>query len=509
MEKRLHDMLETFSLWFFLDLAKVLAAFLCLWGFYLLKLGRGKRLLDKIPGYKDWPIVGDVLHLKRDPVEFYDQVIELLTEARLRKITTCKIRIGIWAIICLYTPEDSEKLLRSNVLIDKSDDYEYLHPWLGFGLLTSTGAKWKTRRRMLTPSFHFNILQDFLLTMNNHAATLKDKLQEDACDKGSTDVFPIITLNSLDMICDTAMGVDMGALHDGESDYVKAVYLVKEAVAVRQRTPWYWPDFIYNSLPVGRKVNKAIDTMHQYAYKVIRERQEMKGEVEFGGKHKAFLDILLECRDEHGNALTDEEIREEVDTFMFEGHDTVSAATAHTVHLLGANLDAQRRCQKELDEIMDSPRDFTMDDLAKMTYLDWCIKESLRLFPSVPWFGRALAEDTDFGGYTVPKGTTAAVFTISLHRDPAIFPDPETFDPTRFSPDKCANRHPYAYVPFSAGPRNCIGQKFAMMELKVIMATILLNFNLVSTQKRDEVKPNPGLVLQPSAGIWVKLSSRT
>ena len=163
-----------------------------------------------------------------------------------------------------------------------------------------------------------------------------------------------------------------------------------------------------------------------------------------GARHKAFLDTLLECRDEEGQGLTDDDIREEVDTFMFEvrlsssdysiscplclindpsslkGHDTVSAATAHTVYLLGANPEAQRRCQQELDEILsecllvvarrcrdarlhysvlsvDGARDIEFEDLNKMNYLEWCIKESLRLYPSVPWFARKLNEETDFG----------------------------------------------------------------------------------------------------------------
>lgn len=155
-----------------------------------------------------------------------------------------------------------------------------------------------------------------------------------------------------------------------------------------------------------------------------------------------------------------------------------------------------------------SDRPANMDDLKKLKYLDCVIKEALRLFPSVPFFARSLGEDCHINGFKVPKGANAIIITYALHRDPRYFPEPEEFRPERFLPENSVGRPPYAYVPFSAGLRNCIGQRFALMEEKVIMASILRNFNVEACQKREDLRPLGELILRPENGIVIKLEKR-
>ncbi|KAK3881462.1 hypothetical protein Pcinc_014118 [Petrolisthes cinctipes] len=172
----------------------------------------------------------------------------------------------------------------------------------------------------------------------------------------------------------------------------------------------------------------------------------------------AFLDILLEYSG-GVKGLSDEDIREEVDTFMFEGHDTTAAAISWSLFLLGHHPEIQAKVHEELDAILTSPdQPLGIAELRQMKYTENCIKEALRLLPSVPYLGRVLSEDLNICGNVIPAHTNVMISIYMIHREPVQFPDPEKFDPNRFLPENTRKSHPYAYIPFSAGPRNCIGR---------------------------------------------------
>ncbi|TNM85768.1 hypothetical protein fugu_008039 [Takifugu bimaculatus] len=219
--------------------------------------------------------------------------------------------------------------------------------------------------------------------------------------------------------------------------------------------------------------------------------------------------MLLKTTDEDGNKMSHRDIQEEVDTFMFRGHDTTAASMNWVLHLMGSHPEAQSKVHQELQEVFgESNRPITTEDLKKLKYLESVIKEALRLFPSVPFFARSLGEDCHINGFKVPKGANAVIITYALHRDPRYFPEPEEFRPERFLPENSVGRPPYAYLPFSAGLRNCIGQRFALIEEKVVLASILRKFNVEACQKREELRPVGELILRPEKGIWIKLEKR-
>ncbi|HEY6436604.1 MAG TPA: cytochrome P450, partial [Ignavibacteriaceae bacterium] len=151
-------------------------------------------------------------------------------------------------------------------------------------------------------------------------------------------------------------------------------------------------------------------------------------------RRMAFLDSLI---NEHfkNNSFTERDIREEVDTFMFEGHDTTAMAISWTLHLIGLNAEIQDKCHQELDNIFgdnDNQRSIDITDLRDMKYLEACIKEALRLFPSVPFVGRINEQEISVNGFIVPKGVTCLVFLYEVHRDQKYFPEPELYKPERF-----------------------------------------------------------------------------
>ncbi|NWZ65912.1 CP4V2 protein, partial [Acrocephalus arundinaceus] len=486
----------------------------------LMEYWRRWRMMNSIPGISPcYPVLGNALLLERKGEDFFKQLQFYAEE--FRSWPLFKLWIGPVPVMVLYHPDSVEVILSSSKHIEKSYLYEFLHPWLGTGLLTSTGEKWRSRRKMITPTFHFAILNDFLEVMNEQGNILVKKLEKHV-DKEPFDVFMDITLCALDIICETAMGRNVGAQKNKDSDYVSAIYRMSDLIQRRQMSPWLWPDFFYILFKEGREHKRNLNILHNFTDTVIAEKaeelksikqkkQDNDGNCEESGskKRKAFLDMLLNATDDEGKKLSYRDIREEVDTFMFEGHDTTAAAINWVLYLLGRNPEAQKKVHRELDEVFDNTERFvTTDDLKNLRYLECVVKEALRLYPSVPMFARTLREDCCIKGYQIPRGANVLVLTYALHRDPEVFPDPEEFRPERFFPENCKGRHPYAYVPFSAGPRNCIGQRFAQMEEKTLLALILRHFWVESCQKPEDLGLCGELILRPNNGIWIKLKRR-
>uniref|UniRef100_UPI00398F18C7 cytochrome P450 4T8 isoform X2 n=1 Tax=Pristiophorus japonicus TaxID=55135 RepID=UPI00398F18C7 len=243
---------------------------------------------------------------------------------------------------------------------------------------------------------------------------------------------------------------------------------------------------------------------------VIRQRKEtLKNEKELekinDKRYLDFLDILLCAKDEDEKGLSDEEIRAEVDTFMFEGHDTTASGISWLLYCLAQHPEHQQKCREEIQELMEEHKQIEWELLSKMPYITMCIKESLRLFPPVPGISRRLTKPlTFFDGRKLPEGCLVGVSIYCIHMNSMIWDNPEVFDPLRFSPENSMNRNPHAFIPFSAGPRNCIGQHFAMNEMKVAVALILSRFELEIDETKRPLKI-PELVLRSKNGIYLKI----
>ncbi|KAL1381302.1 hypothetical protein pipiens_003436 [Culex pipiens pipiens] len=271
-------------------------------------------------------------------------------------------------------------------------------------------------------------------------------------------------------------------------------------------------------LGLEARMNKVLKPIHAFTNGIIKQRRKLfhatvKNLEDFSeeniyfntNQRYALLDTLLAS--EARNQIDEDGVREEVNTFMFRGHDTTASAVTFIFFVVAEHPDVQQKLYDEIEASRPHSQ-YTVKDYNELRYMDRVIKECLRLYPPVPFIGRTVSEDSWFADRFVPKGSMANVHIWDLHRDPEQFPDPERFDPDRFLPESVEKRNPYAYVPFSAGPRNCIGQRFAMLELKSILTAVLREFRVLPVTKRDEIVFVADMVLRARDPIKVKFERR-
>ncbi|RVE46477.1 hypothetical protein evm_008887 [Chilo suppressalis] len=476
------------------------------------------RLIKKIPGPCDYFIIGNLLEYITTPVKIFGVTRRAAnTWKGIYRFWSCNI-----GAINILSPDHIEAIISTTKYNSKSVVYDFLQPWLQDGLLLSDGTKWQQRRKILTPAFHFSILQRFCLTIEENSRRMVDSLDKIADE--TIDVVPLMSEFTLNSICETAMGTRFSEeMADAGVSYKAAIHSIGKTVVKRVTNLIMHPKFVFNHSAVGIEQNKSIEIVQKFTKKVINERKafiEQYGvenldddidqyEFNMNSKRKrtAMLDLLIQAQKD--NLIDDRGIQEEVDTFMFEGHDTTACGLIYCLMLLSHHQQIQDKIFVELNTIFgDSDRNASYDDLSKMRYLECCIKESLRLYPPVPFIGRRITESTTLDGYKIPSGVFCHVHIYDLHRRAELFPDPLKYDPDRFLPENCVGRHPYAYIPFSAGPRNCIGQKFAMMEMKSSLSAILRRFVLKPVTQPWELCLAADLVLRSTKPIYVTFEKR-
>ncbi|XP_020289589.1 cytochrome P450 4C1-like [Pseudomyrmex gracilis] len=491
--------------------------FTLIYDFYLHHTKNG-RLIDLIPGLPGLPVVGSALMVQGSQEDVWN-LIRFYTEI---KYPIFKIWMGPVAAVSIRHPDDLEKVLNTTKHITKSKIYDFLRLWLNDGLLTSTGSKWHNRRKLLTPAFHFTILRQFLDILIEESDRMIKSLKDNE-EPVIKDLVPFLSKHTLNAICETAMGISLHSLDTFQEKYRKSIEDMGHFVIHRIQCPWLYSDLIFALSPTGRKQAKTLKILHGFTEKVIRERKlyhERTGgrylkniennistdDVEVTGiqkKRLAMLDLLIAASRE--NHITDLDIREEVDTFMFEGHDTTAMGVCFALLLLAEHKDIQDRVRTEINDVMkENKGELTMASLNNLSYLERCLKESLRLYPSVHFISRLNSEEIQCQSYTISANTILHLNIYGVHRDANFWPNPDVFDPDRFLPDQMQNRHSYCYLPFSAGPRNCIGQRFAMYEMKAMIASLIHHFYIEPVDLLKNLKIKADLILRPAHPVHVK-----
>uniref|UniRef100_A0A8C0GVW9 Cytochrome P450 n=1 Tax=Chelonoidis abingdonii TaxID=106734 RepID=A0A8C0GVW9_CHEAB len=410
----------------------------------------------------------------------------------------------IFWLDCIMAPEMIHCLVGSDLTSSFA-----LCSSIGQGLLILNGPKWFQHRRLLTPGFHYDLLKPYVTMMADSVCVMLDKWEQLIMQDKSVELFEHVSLMTLDSIMKSAFSYQSNCQTDSENLYIQTVMDLSLMVQQRIQTPLHHNHLVYWLSSQGRRFRKACRLAHKHTDKVIRERKEtLKDEQELEKiqtrRHLDFLDILLNAKDENGAGLSNEDLRAEVDTFMFEGHDTTASGISWLLYCMALHPEHQQRCREEIKDILGDRDTVQWDDFGKMTYTTMCIKETLRLYPPVPLVARELSAPVTFvDGRTLPKGLSVAKLNNSFITM-CLYHSLQVFNPLRFSPENSAGRHSYAFLPFAAGPRNCIGQQFAMNELKVALALTLLRFELSPDPAKPPIKI-PQLVLRSKNGIHLHL----
>ena len=431
--------------------------------------------------------------------------------------------------IVLVHPETASVLLKTAEPKFESV-YGFLRDWLGDGLLISAGKRWARDRRLLTRGFHFDILRGYLPVYKDAMNAVFDQWADDcrhgngSCEVNATECCKEITLETtLRCIMSFNPRTQSEESKKEMEKYVDSVHTIAKLLHNRYTNPFLHSNLIFSLSTTGRQFYKNVDGCHSVSQGLINKRRHaiarMKEEQSLQTQEDQifalrkeslsgyldFLDILLTVQDEDGRGLSDKEIQEQVDTFLFEGHDTTASAMQWTLWYLAKHPDLQEKCREEIQELVGDDKDLSYEVLGRLDYLTQFIKESMRLGAPVPYVGRTLSQPLVIDGYELPAGTNITVAMLAIHRHPDVWEQPLEFDPDRFTVENSAKRHPYAFVPFSAGPRNCIGQTLAMDELKSLIALILLRFRVSVDPSVVKPRIKAMMVSRPTEPIRVTM----
>ena len=380
-------------------------------------------------------------------------------------------------------------LVDNNADVTKARGMRILSMLVGDGLLSSEVPKHTRQRKLVLPAFHHRRLRAYGDVM----VRLSRQTAESWREGEPTDVGEAMNHLALAIAGETLFG-------DGLAEDAERIGAALDlGMQAFDKAQFPFADKLLNvPLPNVRQGRRACAAIDEVVYRLIRQRRE-NGLAE----HDDLLQMLLDAQDEEtGAGMTDEEIRDEAVTLLMAGHETTANALAWTWSLLADHPEARARLDAELDAL---GRDPTFDDLRDgLAFTRQVFAESMRLRPPAWIFSREAAHDFDLGGTPIQQGTMILVSALFLHRDPRFWDHPESFDPDRFSREASASRHKFAYLPFSAGRRGCIGEPFAWAEGVLALATIARRWTLqrkgLAPSLRGSVtlRPRSPLVMTPS-----------
>ena len=445
---------------------------------------RRRRLLKKIPRPELLPshwLLGYIPALYRqDESTVWYSVVEVRAAAPQDR-SIIAVDLGLITTVDILHSKHVASLLKEPKAVAV---YNLLLPWLGEGLLVAGGKKWFRNRRLLTPAFHYEILKGYFTVYHDCLSILLKKWSNSASSNSPVLLFDTLSAMSLDILLQCAFSFRSHAqVSELKHPYVQATSDLVRLCSDRLMNPLYMIDLIYWLTPHWRRTKKVCRLAHKHAEEIIRKRRQHLEETlneksRPDSKYLDFLDVLLMARDEEGQGMSDLEIRNEVDTFMFEGHDTTTSGMSWTLYCLAQHPQHQDKIREEVRSVLMGREWLEYEDLKQLNYTSWCIKEAMRLYPPVPGIFRETKEEVTLGDVIVPQNTTLYINTFAIHHNDSIWNHPDEFNPLRFSSNNLQKHGPYDYIPFSAGNRNCIGQHFAMNEMKVVVGTILNRFLL-------------------------------
>jgi cytochrome P450 len=364
-----------------------------------------------------------------------------------------------------------------------------LSPMIGNGLFVSEGDFWLRQRRLMQPAFHRKYIAAFGQSMVEQTQTMLQHWAARPRPDQPLDIAEEMMALTLNIVTRALFGADVsadtGVVYDAFST-------TSEHLIHRFDVPWYPPEAI--PTPRNRRFVASRQALDAIVFRLIDEHTA------HGEDTGDLLSLLIHARDEEtGATMNRMQLRDEVMTLLLAGHETTANALTWGWYLVSQHPDVERRLHSELRAVLGG-RAPGAEDLPNLPYTRMVVEESLRMYPPVWATHRQAIADDEIGGYHIPAGTILDLVAYVTHHRPDVWENPEVFDPERFSPERSKGRSRYAFNPFSAGPRQCIGLGFAMTEAQIVLATVAQRYRL-ELPAGQQVVPFPQLTLRPRDGL--------
>ncbi|WP_256477572.1 cytochrome P450 [Haloferax sp. AB510] len=441
---------------------------------------------ERPPSPPSKPVVHHTLRYADDPLAF-------VTEVAREYGPVAEYDIGGISFYQLSDPE-----LVEHVLVQENQRYikgelfqESLGTVLGDGLLTSEGEFWRQQRHLMQPAFLPQMLQRYSEVMVDYTERMLSSWE----DGETRDIHEDMMSLTVEIAAKTLFDVD---IREEESAVGDALETVMDYSSTSMKRPVDVPRWV--PTPRNRRYQQALDDLTEVVGRIVTEHRDDDPDPEAND----VVSLLLTFRDDDGEPLPDEQIRDELVTILLAGHETTALALTYTLHLLGTNPEQAATLREELDAVLDSDRP-SFGDLDDLTYTEQVVKEGMRVYPPVWELIREAAEPDTVGGYRVEPGQTVAVQQWVLHRDPRFYDDPLEFRPSRWTKAFERDLPKYAYFPFGGGPRRCIGDRFAMLEARLALATIAQSWTVDPTH---DLSFDPSITLRPEGSVEMVVNRR-
>jgi cytochrome P450 len=439
------------------------------------------------PGPKGLPFLGNLPDLGRDVLGFFTQCARQYGDI-------ASFRLAAWPAMLLNHPDLVEYVLVKNHqnFIKHRFFWRHVDAIFGQGLLTSEGKFWHQQRRLAAPAFAASRVNRYGDTMVQYTRRMLQQWQPGQVLDVHQEAMALTLQIAAKTLFDAETSEDVAEVSQAIDD-------VMEQISARFRRPFWLPDAL--PLPGNLRYRRGVQRLDQLVARIIAER---RNKIEDRGD---LLSQLMLARDEAGQPMSERQIRDEVITMLLAGHETTALTLSWTWYLLGLHPAVDAQLAEEVNTVLGEQAP-TVDDLPRLRFTEQVVSEVLRLYPPAYAIGREALADCELAGYRVPAGTTAYVSPWVMHRDPRWFDNPQAFRPERWAGNLAKQLPRFAYMPFGGGPRICIGNRFAMMEAVLILATVAQRFRLEWQMDRP-VRPKPSITLRPGGGVWVRLVSRS
>lgn len=398
----------------------------------------------------------------------------------------------------LVQPQDIERVLLGN-----SGDFAKgltarSNPELfGNGLLTSDGEFWRRQRRLANPAFHRENIQRYAAITLEEAASMMAQWQSGEVRDIHRDMMKV----TLTVALRSLFGTDLGE---------RGAIIARALDAISRNTAGLLAllSFVGIPSPARRRYFRAIAEVDRIVYELIALGKERLQRGAAGESHESdLLTMLLQARDDDGNAMTDQQLRDEVITLLLAGHETTALNLSWAWYLLAGNPEVEQRLHQELEQVLGA-RSPEPGDLTKLPYTERVVRETLRLYPPAWRILRTTKKPFAAGQFVLPAGANLVLSQWITQRDARWFPEPGRFHPDRWTEPFNASLPRFAYFPFGGGPRVCIGAGFALMEATLLLAAIAQRFRL-RLVPHQRIEPLVSITLRPKYGIRVELEQRT